>query len=49
VLKSQEGFHLDEESPKEYPQVSLCAKVRKLLDVPETNLASYVNVVEEQL
>ena len=49
VLKAQEGFHPNEESPQGYPQVLLCAKVRKLPDVPETNLASYVNVAEEQL
>jgi hypothetical protein len=49
VVKAQEGFHPDEESPRGYPQVLQWAKVLKLPDVPETNLASYVNVVEEQL
>jgi hypothetical protein len=43
------GFHPDEESPQGYPQVLLYAKVVKLPDVPGTNLASYVNVVGEQL
>jgi hypothetical protein len=49
VLKLQEGFHPGEESPQEYPQVLLCARVWKLLDVLETNLASYMNVAGEKL
>jgi hypothetical protein len=47
--KGTRGIHPDEENPLGCPQVCPDVKGVRLPDVPETNLASYVNVAGEQL